>query len=237
MEDIYYLVHTTDDPKCLNWTELRTSKFNMNHQFPGIYFSLITKDNIETESIYSGKYILIFSKNLLHQKNYHINLVDYNGIITEKNTYYPWMLNDFISDHKKLCVRRKTTMNEIVFHDNIDMKYCCCVNIRNRIDEDYLLPNMQFENNMLPDMTKIPFFCFPFEYIYTGRNPLPKSSIEWYIAMSKIANIDDTLDTLDTLDTIEKIKEKAEYLYNNRSKQNIKALRYFVTSRLFLNKN
>lgn len=230
MEDICYLIHTTNDPKCLNWTELRTSKFNMNHQFPGIYFSLITKDNIETESIYSGKYILIFSKNLLLQKNYHINLVDYNGIITEKNTYYPWMLNNFISEHKKVCVTGRATMNEIVFHDNIDMKYCCSVNIRNRID-DYLLPKMQFENNELPDMTKIPFYCFPFEHIYTGCNPLPKSSVEWYIAMSKMANIDDISDTSDT---IEKIKEKAEYLYHNRDKQNIKALYDFITSK---NKN
>jgi hypothetical protein len=113
-------------------------------------------------------------------------------------------------------------MNEIVFHNNIDMKYCCCVNIRNKNDEDYLLPKMQFENNTLPDMTKIPFFCFPFEHIYTGCNPLPKSSIEWYITMSKIANIDDTAETTETI--IEKIKGKAEYLYNNREKQNISIL-------------
>jgi len=228
MEDIYYLVHATDDRECLNWTELRTSKFNTNHQFPGVYFSLITKDNIEKESIYYGKYILIFSKNLLYQKNYHINLVDYNGIITEKNTYYPWMLHQFISKNKELCADGRSTMNEIVFHDNIDMKYCCCVNIRNKNDEDYLLPKMQFENNTLPDMTKIPFFCFPFEHIYTGCNPLPKSSIEWYITMSKIANIDDTAETAEATETadtiIEKIKGKAEYLYNNREKQNISIL-------------
>lgn len=231
MEDVYYLIHTTNDPECLNWTELRTSKFNMNHQFPGIYFSVITKDNIDTERIYSGKYILIFSKNLLLQKNYHINLVDYNGIITEKNTYYPWMLNNFILEIKNLCVAKKVTMNEIIFHDNINMKHCCSINIRNGIDDDYLLPKIQFENNELPDMTKIPFYCFPFEHIYTGCNPLPKSSIEWYNVMSKLT---DTTDTTDTTDIINKIKKNAEYLYHNRNKQNIGVLIDFINSK---NKN
>lgn len=236
MEDIYYLVHVTNNSDCLNWSELRTSSFNTDHQFPGVYFSLITKDNIDTENIYPGKYILVFSKNLLYQKNYHINLVDYNGIITEKNTYYPWMLNNFISKNKELSSNGKRTMNEIVFHDNIDMKCCCCVNIRYKNTMNYFLPKLQLENTMEPDMTKIPFFCFPFEYIYTGCNPLDKSSRDWCITFSKLANISDTADAADTADTadtleslscsdiIEKIKNKAEYLYNNREEQNIKIL-------------
>jgi hypothetical protein len=68
--------------------------------------------------------------------------------------------------------------------------------------------------------------------MYTGINPLPPSSKEWYIMMSKMANItiDDSADIRD--DTIydiqniqEKIREKAEYLYMNRDKQKIKYLK------------
>ena len=62
MEEIYYLVHSTDDPCCMGWKELKTSIFNTTDQFPGVYFSLITKYNIDSEIIFPGKYILIFSK-------------------------------------------------------------------------------------------------------------------------------------------------------------------------------
>ena len=51
MDTIYYLLHATNNPDCINWTELRTWKFNTNDQFPGAYLSMITKDNINT-SIY-----------------------------------------------------------------------------------------------------------------------------------------------------------------------------------------
>ena len=32
MEDIYYLIHTTNNPDCINWSELRTAEFK-NIQF------------------------------------------------------------------------------------------------------------------------------------------------------------------------------------------------------------
>ena len=65
----------------------------------------------------------------MHQKNYHINLTDYNGILTENNTYYPWSLNKFVNINKNTCISGKRTMNEIIFHDNINMKYCCKINM------------------------------------------------------------------------------------------------------------
>ncbi len=220
MEDIYYLVHSTDDPCCMGWKELKTSIFNTTDQFPGVYFSLITKYNIDSEIIFPGKYILIFSKNLLYQKNYHINLTDYNGILTENNTYYPWSLNKFVNINKNTCISGKRTMNEIIFHDNITMKYCCKINmtIKN-------LPRMSIENEEPPDITKLPFFCFPFEDIYTGCNPQHRSSNIWYNIISKVADINDIYEGNDNTDEIvNKIKEKAYYLYNNRDKQNINIL-------------
>jgi len=222
-DDIYYLIHVTNDIECFKWEELKVSEFNTDDQFPGVYFSIITKYNIDYEKIFPGKYILIFSKNLLYQKNYHINFVDYNGIITEKNTYYPWMLEKFVNDNKQECINKNCTMNEVVFHDNISMKYCCRIIIKNTDDKNNLLPKISYINDIKPDMIKIPFFCFPFEDIYTGCNPLAKSSNNWYNMFYNIANIDIQYES-DTDIIVNKIKNKAYYLYKNRNEQNIKKL-------------
>ena len=227
MEDIYYLVHATNKPDCVNWKELQTGKFNTNDQFPGVYFSIITKDNIDTEKIFSQKYAMIFSKKLLQQKNYHINYRDCNGIITENNTYYSWNINDF-SLKSKQQDNEKMKMNEVVFHDNIDMKYCCAIiGILKKdtgiIKINDILPRKEIENQEQPDMSKIPFLCYPFEDIYTGEPPLPKSSKEWFKTMAKVCKID-TNDNDTEEDIIKKIKDKSKYLYNNRQEQDIKLL-------------
>ena len=57
MEDIYYLVHTTNNPNYNTWEYLKTAPFNTDDQFPGVYFSIITKYNIDNEFIFPGKYI------------------------------------------------------------------------------------------------------------------------------------------------------------------------------------
>ena len=101
MEDIYYLIHTTNNYK--DWSELQTSSIdNWDDQFPGVYLTLITKYNIDSERLFPGKYVLIFSYELLKQKNYHINIRDYNGYITETNTYYPWNLNNAVQEIKNI---------------------------------------------------------------------------------------------------------------------------------------
>jgi hypothetical protein len=221
MEDIYYLIHVTNNPDCTNWKELKCCKFNIVDQFPGVYLSVITKYNIDREIIFPGKYVLIFSKKLLYQNNYHINLKDYNGIITENNTYYPWSLSKFININKNMCISGKSSMNEIIFHDNIDMKYCCSITM-----QITNLPRVSIENKEQPDMTKLPFFCFPFEDIYTGCNPQHRGSLKWYNIFSRVANIiDDNDEDIDNIDEIiKKIKENALYIYNNRNKQNINIL-------------
>jgi hypothetical protein len=63
--------------------------------------------------------------------------------------------------------------------------------------------------------------------MYTGINPLPPSSKEWYIMMSKMADITSD-DSACINDIQEKIREKAEYLYMNRDKQKIKYLKEYL---------
>jgi hypothetical protein len=222
MEDVYYLVHSTDNPDCINWSELKTGAFNTDDQFPGVYLSIITKDNINDEVLFPGKYIIIFSKKILLQKNYHMNLTDTNGIVSETNTYFPWDLNEYVS-------KNKTNLNEVIFHDNIDMKYCCGIigwfkkDIYIRIND--FLPNISIENEEDPDMTKQPFVCYPFEDGYTGTPDIPRSSNKWYEMMATVCNIDDS-NTRE--DLIKKIKDKAEHLYNNREEQNIRILKNYT---------
>jgi hypothetical protein len=229
MDDIYCLIHATNNPDCISWDELKAGHFNTNHQFPGVYMSMITKDNIENVNIYPGKYLMIFSKILLCQNNYHINARDYNGIITEKNTYYPWSLPEFLANNNN------TIMNEIIFHDNIDIKYCCRIITKTSLISTSLLKEQEqsLRNTQLePDMSKLPFFCYPFEDIYTGINPLPPCSYAWYIMMSKMADIADGEGGREGgreggKSIREKIREKAKYLYMNRDKQKIMYLKKF----------
>jgi len=235
MDKIYYLIHATTNPDCINWSELKTSEFNTNGQFPGAYLSIITKDNILNEDIFPGKYIMIFSKKLMLQNNYHINLTDYNGIVSEKNTYFSWNLNKFMSKNRDLLLTGKKSQTEVVFHDNINMKYCCGIIsilqiIGKNIKKNYFLPKISIENEEGPDMTKQPFLCYPFEDKYTGINPLPRSSNKWYEMMAKVCNVNIDKNNNPPEDIIKKIKDKANELYNNRDDQNINLLKQYSQS-------
>ena len=232
MEDIYYLVHATSKPDCVNWKELKTSRINIDDQFPGVYFSIITKDNIDKELLYHERYAMIFSKKLLQQKNYHINYTDCNGIISEKNTYYPWNVNDFALKLKEK--QNNEYMNEIVFHDNVDMKYCCAIigivkKDMGIIKINDILPRKEIENDEEPDISKKPFLCYPFEDIFTGEPPLQKSSKKWFKTMAKVCKIDTNENDTEN-DIVRKIKEKSNELYINRSDQNIDLLKNFPDS-------
>ena len=248
MEDIYYLLHKTkDDYK--DWENLKTSTINnSNDQFPGVYLTLITKDNIEREKLYSGKYVLIFSRKLLNQKNYHINIQDNNGMITETNTYYPWNINEAVDKIKKSTENTtinevNTTSNEVVFHDPISMKYLCkeielptpkeLARLSDKKYEEYLsnnyLPREKKENNFEPDMSKEPFYCYPqTDYIEdnTAMDEKLSSPDNFLKTIAKVCNINNT--NLKKKELINEIKEKIPHLYLNRNEQNIKALNDFT---------
>jgi len=241
MDDILYLVHCTNNNNYEKWNELKTSEMDV-HQYPGVYFSLITKFNLNKEELYPSKYTLIFSKKLLEQRNYHINIYDYNGHINEENTYYPWNLDKAV---EKIKLNQKTFMNEVIFHDPIPMKYLCASVIIYNISSEpniksfkhltFLLPPYEIFNDEKPDMTKLPFYCYPYEMNYTGYcNQYPLSSIQFYIKMAKMCNInindndngndndnDNGNDNEYKINIIEKIREKMPELYKNRHLMNI----------------
>jgi len=212
MDDILYLIHSTDNPFNINdITELIPSKLeNAEQQFPGVYFSLITKNNIHTEPLYSHDNILIFSKKLLEQRNYHINIRDYNGWINESNTYFSWELDKAVNIINNF---ENNIGNEVVFHDSISMKYLLSY-IKSGSNKD--LPyNIDSINIPDPDMSKIPFYCIPFENNYNGIKKLNISSKEFYIKMAKMCLIEN-IEEKTIEEIIELIKINMNKFYKNR---------------------
>jgi hypothetical protein len=155
-EDILYLVHITkerykDEDGNLIWREIKINDDNSN-QYPAAYFTLITKDNRLTENLYYGKNCLIFSRNLLKQLNYHINVNDNNGFITKGNTFFPWNLKEAvekISENSQLPESEDGInyhrMNEVMFHNAVPMEYLCMelLNKGNKFLPDYSIEKIQ----------------------------------------------------------------------------------------------
>ena len=217
MDDILYLIHCVDNPFNINdITELIPSKIeNAEHQYPGVFFSLITKHNIHTEPLYSHDNILIFSKKLLEQKNYHINIRDYNGWINENNTYFSWELDKAVN---KINNIENEIGNEVVFHDSISIKYLCSYI---KSGSNKILPlKIESKNIPEPDMTKIPFYCIPFENNYNGIEKLKISSKEFYIKMAKMCLLENIEEkTIDEIIIL--IKNNINTFYKNRELLNI----------------
>jgi len=212
MDDILYLIHSSDNPFNINdITELIPSKLeNAEQQFPGVYFSLITKNNIHTEPLYSHDNILIFSKKILEQRNYHINIRDYNGWINESNTYFSWELDKAVNIINNF---ENNIGNEVVFHDSISIKYLLSY-IKSGSNKD--LPyNIDSINIPDPDMSKIPFYCIPFENNYNGIKKLNISSKEFYIKMAKMCLIEN-IEEKTIEEIIELIKINMNKFYKNR---------------------
>lgn len=216
MDSVLYLVHMTNsDPRKWAHKELMTTEYSES-QFPGAFFSLITDFNIDVEQLggnyESGtEYAMIFSTNLLYQNNYHLNLVDYNGIITERNTFFPWKISEGVEMLKYQQVHR----NEIVFHDNVPFSFLVDI----RVDG---LPRMPAIPRGIPNTSRLPFYAYCFEDKYTGIDPLPKSSKSFFLRMARLARLSPVPHTIK--DIVDEIKKKAPYLYSHRDQQNISAL-------------
>lgn len=224
-DDILYLVHTTskkykDENGNLIWKEIKTLGID---QHPGCYFSLITKYNRLTEKIFPGTECLIFSKKLLKQINYHINICDNNGFITEENTFFPWNLEEAvkkIKENANLPLDKDNVnyhrMNEVIFHDAVSIDFLC-LDMPCKFFSNDFLPDYSIENNINPNLTLLPFYCFA----QPEQDNRYKSSINFFKKLAYIFNIDTNL-SKDEI--INKIIEKAPFFQENRHLQNIDIL-------------
>jgi hypothetical protein len=243
MDDVLYLVHSV--PKYDNtkpYVELCPSSITYD-QFPGVYFTLITKQNKFRESLYYPFNFLIFSKKLLLQHNYHININDYNGYINQENTYFSWQLDDAVKKIAEIAAGSKSHVgNEVIFHDPVSLKYLCLY-IQNFHNVPYeikpkrdftmlhsiFLPDHELYTNEPPDMTKIPFYCIPNESYYTGGDEFKISSRMFYKKMAEMCNI--KVSKKDTRDQIvDKIREIYPSLYNKRETLNIDVFKDYTIS-------
>ena len=153
MEQIFYLTHYTTDENAVNIIKsgylyttielvkqkikyeglmsMTMDKFNNNDfiGFPGIYMEYITDTNISKPLLIGEGVWFVFSKKLLEQKNYHCNIIDNNGYISENLTYFNFNLDkmpkqsDVIKFYKDIY--GSFPGNEIIFHDKISLSALC----------------------------------------------------------------------------------------------------------------
>lgn len=225
-----YLVHIAVDRdlkttmnEVKQWKELIIDKLWNEYEFPGVYMSLITSDNIKKIKLYYGKYALFFSIKLLEQRNWHLNIKDHNGFVSEFNTFFPWNLDKGLEAMKK----QKFDHNEVVFHDPIPMKYLC--KIEDNEEVEGFFPTERLVNDEEPDLTKDPYYVFPFEDNYSGINMgVKKSTDNWFRMMAEVASIPITC--------MNKIVERSKYLYTHRTEQNIDILEEYTSGHKSINK-
>ena len=96
------------------------------HQFPGLYLGYVTKyPKKNFINFYGGDIMFVFGPELLQQKNYHLNLIDNNGRISESLTYFPHNINNVPKLNKviKFYIKKydRYPGNEIVFHNGISL--------------------------------------------------------------------------------------------------------------------
>jgi hypothetical protein len=240
MDEVLYLVHSTNaDPATLK--TLKPSDISDIGQFPGVFMSIITRKNYGNEQLFPGKYYLIFSKELLKQRNYHFNLQDSNGMLNETFTYFPWNIEDAIPHIKA------GGMNELVFHDPVDMKYCCKIvdKITLKITlessvEDWvkyfekggiwqLFPKKPMKNRARPNMTLLPWYGFINEDMYDGTVKIPPNSFAWYKMLARTANLEAPYRSKRVI--IERLRAKASHMYANRGEQNLLEIEEYTKKR------
>lgn len=248
MNEIKYLQHSTSLSNAIKiltegflYTNIERAKHNVNSngvlsaksssykekdfadEFPGIYMSPITEREIEKKPSYFGPIIFCFSNKILQQKNYHINITDNNGFITESITYFPHNIDTLpnITDVEKYYKQHYDSYvsGEIVFHDKININLICeiwCLNLetfnniinnipkklKNAIKIKISKKNTNIKCNIdekYLDLKSLPFFI-NIDYNRSGYYMLlypykskKHSSMSHYKKILRIANIDETI--------------------------------------------
>lgn len=104
------------------------------NEFPGIFLNFKTSDDTIGGN---AAVVLVFGADLLHlQRNYHINLVDRNGMFSETLTYFP---DDELPrplrkvyDFLKIAMNGRKTWNEVVFHDSIPISLATTIYVKDK---------------------------------------------------------------------------------------------------------
>lgn len=104
-------------------------------EFPGVYFHLLTSDEIGNKFMFEDVHF-IFSKVLLKQRNYHVNFVDQNGQVNE-NTVVKSRLMDLD------VLESLQNDNEIVFHDPISLKALQAIYVTKKSSYDDLYKRLK----------------------------------------------------------------------------------------------
>lgn len=224
---ILYLVHSSDK-RLLGTDCLKTSSIKDDGQFPGVFLTLITSENIKSEPIFPGEYVYLFSRRLLEQSNYHINTRDVNGMLNEELTYFPWQIRDAEKKINENQHGRDYIGNEVVFHDDIPMSFCVGVISSRTMNNKYLLPNRPLHTPASPDTSLLPFYCFVSEDTYTGVPRPPPNPIRWYMMLAAVAGVAKKCRTKQ--EYIDAIRKKSRHLYTHRDSQdfrNILVYRHF----------
>lgn len=215
MSKIYYLIHITSDITPIMKSKKLKVSTNFKDQFPGVYFSLVTSNNIDTESFFPGKHILIFSAKLLEQRNYHVNIQDHNGIISEKNTLFHWNLESNLSKFKGTFANPHS--NEVVFHDDVPLSYLC-----KHIEKPVgtltrdVLPRKVYVNSTPPDKKLLPFYNYCDYKLYTGIKTKYSgaSSLRWFRMLAKVFEVSENGNILKQMERKQSVQHKDRHLQN-----------------------
>lgn len=171
---------------------------HFTHEFPGVCMKLCIEDIIK-EYPCMDVIELLFGVELLDQHNYHINLYDNKGYISENLTYSKFNI-DKLPDISKLYDNNydmESHYNEIVFHDKISIKlltgiFCnnegvyneikSIIKYNTKINKNYLnilKLNSNYPENKLHipkekqiylDKTSLPNFVFYFDKEFNDKN-------------------------------------------------------------------
>ena len=245
MEQILYLTHYTTVENAVNIiksgylftsierikqklkyegvSSMKIDKYNNNDfssEFPGIFMNYITDTNISKPiSIDDSLILLVFSKKLLEQKNYHCNIIDNNGYISENLTYFNFNLDkmpkqsDVIKFYKDIY--GSFPGNEIIFHDKISLSALCeiwvttkkqynelisklpskygnLVKIKRKYPQKVYCPkNIEIDTKSLPFLISLDFIKSGLYKAFYPYKTKTKSSKSHFIKIAKIAGISD----------------------------------------------
>lgn len=245
MEQILYLTHYTTVENAVNIiksdylftsierikqkikyegvSSMKIDKYNNNDfsdEFPGIFMNYITDTNISKPiGISKSLILLVFNKRLLEQKNYHCNIIDNNGFISENLTYFNFNLDkmpkqsDVIKFYKDIY--GSFPGNEIVFHDKISISALCeiwvstkkqynelisklpyldgnLVKFRRKYPRKVNCPkNIEIDTKSLPFLISLDFRKSGYIRAIYPYKTKTKSSKSYFIKIAKIAGISD----------------------------------------------